>query len=107
MMEIEIIEKKDNPLLARTEVRFLARHQGEQTPTRDAIREKVAALVNSKKGLTVVDHMNSKFGLGETVGFARVYTTPEALGKIEPAYLLKRNKLEDLKPKKKTPEAKK
>ena len=104
-MDIEIQEKKQNPLLARTEVRFVAHHQGEQTPTRDAIREKVAALVNSKKSLTVVDHMNSVFGKGQTHGYARVYENPETLGKVEPIHLLKRNKLEDLKPKKKVPQA--
>lgn len=104
-MDIEIKEQKQNPLLSRTEVRFVAHHQGEQTPTRDQIREKVAGLVNSKKGLVVVDHMNSVFGKGQTHGYARAYDNPEVLGKTEPAHLLKRNKLEDLKPKKKTPQA--
>lgn len=104
-MEVEISEKKHNPLLARWEVRFVVHHQNEQTPTRDAMREKIAGAVGSKKGHVVVDHMASAFGKGVTNGYARVYDNPEMLGKTEPAYLLKRNKLEDLKPKKKVREA--
>lgn len=100
-MDVEIIEKKQNPLLSRVEVRFVVHHTNEKTPTRDQVREKLAGLVNGKKGLIVVDSMASAFGKGLTTGYARVYENPEVLGKTEPAHLLKRNKLEDLKPKKK------
>jgi small subunit ribosomal protein S24e len=100
-MDIEIIEKKQNPLLSRTEVRFVVHHANEKTPTRDQIREKLAGQINGKKGLIVVDSMASAFGKGQTRGYARMYDNPEVLGKTEPAHLLKRNKLEDLKPKRK------
>ncbi|HUR69694.1 MAG TPA: 30S ribosomal protein S24e [Candidatus Thermoplasmatota archaeon] len=100
MMDIEIIEKKHNPLLSRWEVRFQVHHQGEKTPTRDGIREKIAGQLNSKKGNVVVDSMASAFGRSSTRGYVRVYDTQEALAKNEPHYILKRNKLEELKPKK-------
>lgn len=100
-MDIEIIERKQNPLLSRTEVRFVVHHTNEKTPSRDQIREKLAGQVNGKKGLIVVDNMASAFGKSMTRGYARVYESPEVLGATEPTYLLKRNKLEDLKPKKK------
>ena len=100
-MDIEIVEKKQNPLLGRTEVRFLVHHTNEKTPTRDQIREKLAGNLNSKKGLIVVDSMNSAFGRAATRGYARVYENPETLGHVEPIHLLTRNKLEELKPKKK------
>lgn len=100
-MDIEISDKKHNPLLSRWEVRFVVSHPNEKTPTRDAIREKLGPQLNSKKGLVVVDSMASAFGKGQTRGYARVYDTPEAIGKNEPIHLLKRNKLEDLKPKRK------
>lgn len=99
-MDIEIIEQKKNPLLARTEVRFQLHHMGEKTPTRDAVREKLAAQLNSKKGNVVVDSMASAFGKSSTRGYARIYDQQEALAKNEPHYILKRNKLEELKPKK-------
>lgn len=104
-MDIEIVEKKQNPLLSRWEVRFQVQHQGEKTPTRDSMREKIAATVGGKKGNVVIDSMASAFGRGATRGYARVYDTPEALAKNEPHYILKRNKLEELKPKKVKKEA--
>jgi small subunit ribosomal protein S24e len=104
-MDIEIIEQKQNPLLSRREVRFQVHHTGEKTPTRDSIREKLAAALNSKKGNIVVDAMNSAFGRSSTRGYARIYDTQEVLAKNEPHYLLKRNKLEELKPKKVKKEA--
>ena len=105
MMDIEIVEQKQNPLLSRREVRFQVHHQGEKTPTRDAIREKLAAQMNSKKGNIVIDAMASAFGRSSTRGYARIYDTQEVLAKNEPHYILKRNKLEELKPKKVKKEA--
>lgn len=99
-MDIEISEKKQNPLLARWEVRFVVQHANEKTPTRDQVREKLAAQLNSKKGNVVVDSMKSAYGKGATKGYARIYETPEVLAKNEPHFMLKRNKLEELKPKK-------
>lgn len=104
-MDIEITQQKQNPLLGRAEVRFVVRHPNEKTPSRDQIREKLAAQTNSKKGHIVVDSMASQFGQGATRGYARVYETQEALAKNEPHHLLKRNKLEELKPKKEKKEA--
>ena len=99
-MDIEISEKKQNPLLGRWEVRFVVQHPNEKTPSRDAIREKLAGQLSAKKANVVVDSMNSVFGKGATRGYARVYDAPEQLAKNEPHYILKRNKLEELKPKK-------
>jgi small subunit ribosomal protein S24e len=99
-MDIEIVEKKDNALLGRTEVKFRVLHAGAQTPKREEVREKLAAIVNAKKTLVVVDSMDSTFGHGETFGYAKVYPNPESAGKVEPEHLLKRNKLEEFAPKK-------
>ena len=104
-MDIEISEKKQNPLLGRWEVRFVVQHPNEKTPSRDVIREKLAGQLNAKKANVVVDSMNSVFGKGMTKGYARIYDAPEQLAKNEPHYLLKRNKLEELKPKKVKKEA--
>lgn len=104
-MDIEISERKQNPLLGRWEVRFVVHHPNEKTPSRDQIREKLAGQMSGKKGNIVVDSMNSVFGKGTTKGYARVYDDPAVLAKNEPHYLLKRNKLEELKPKKVKKEA--
>ena len=104
-MDIEISEKKQNPLLGRWEVRFTVQHTNEKTPSREQIREKLAGQLNSKKGHVVVDSMNSVYGKGTTKGYARVYDAPEHIAKNEPDYILKRNKLEELRPKKEKKEA--
>ncbi len=41
-MEIEIQSKNDNLFLARTEVRFIIRHEGEGTPKRELVRSELA-----------------------------------------------------------------
>ncbi|MDH4123028.1 MAG: 30S ribosomal protein S24e [Thermoplasmata archaeon] len=92
-MEIEFIETKENKLLDRTEIKFKATHTGEATASRDAIREKIASLARSTKEKVILDSMNSKFGLGETIGYAKIYRTIEAAKKHERKHVLIRNKL--------------
>ncbi|MHB8605669.1 MAG: 30S ribosomal protein S24e [Thermoplasmatota archaeon] len=99
-MELEVVSKKENVLLGRWEVQFRASHANEVTPNREAVRDKLAALLNAKKQLVVVDAMASRFGRPETNGYARVYANIESLSKLEPLFLLKRNKLEEHAPKK-------
>ncbi|MCU0852958.1 MAG: 30S ribosomal protein S24e, partial [Thermoplasmata archaeon] len=74
-MEIEILDKKENELLDRTEVRFKASHAKEGTPQREAIREKLAGMLKAAKERVIVDAMESEFGKMETVGYAKVYKT--------------------------------
>ncbi|HLE97054.1 MAG TPA: 30S ribosomal protein S24e [Candidatus Thermoplasmatota archaeon] len=100
-MEIEILSKKDNPLLDRTEVQFKVVHPNAETPKRDNVREKLAGALNAKKALVVVDRMDSTFGRHETKGYAKIYATVDALSKLERHHVLKRNKLEEHIPKKK------
>lgn len=102
-MEIEIVSKKDNPLLGRVEVEFKVAHDKEQTPKREAVREKLAAQLNSKKSLIVVDEMGSVFGRAVTKGYAKIYENNEKLSKLERAYTLKRNNLADQIPKARKP----
>ena len=100
-MEIEILSKKENPLLDRTEVQFKVIHANAETPKRENVREKLAAALNSKKGLVVVERMNSAYGRHETKGYAKVYPSPEAIAKLENHHIMKRNNLAELIPKKK------
>lgn len=94
-MEIEILSKKENELMERTEVRFKAVHPKEGTPQRDAVREKVAAVLKAAKERVIVDSMDSEFGKTETVGYAKVYKTKEAAMKFEREPILVRNKLKE------------
>lgn len=99
-MEMEILEKKQNNLMNRIEIRFKISHPKETTPNRDSAREKMAALVNVKKEQVIIDSLDTKFGVNETTGYAKVYPTKEEAMKIERDYQLIRNKLKEKKEKK-------
>ena len=71
-MEIEIQSKTDNPLLGRTEVRFVILHEGEGTPKRELVRSELAEKLNAKKETIMVDHMQSSFGSRKTIGYAKI-----------------------------------
>jgi len=96
-MEIEILSKKENELMDRTEVKFKAVHPKEGTPQRDAVREKVAAMLKASKERVIVDSMDSEFGKTETIGYAKVYKNKEAAMKFEREPILIRNKLKEKK----------
>jgi len=94
-MEIEIVSKKENELLDRTEITFKAVHAKEGTPLRETVREKLASIMKATKERVIVDSMDSAFGKMETVGYAKVYKTKEAAMKFEREYVLVRNKLKE------------
>ena len=103
-MEIEIVSKKENELLDRTEVTFKASHPKEGTPQREAVREKLASMLKAAKERVIVDAMDSAFGKMETVGYAKVYKTKESAMRYEREHVLVRNKLkEKVKVEKKAP----
>lgn len=93
-MELEIVSRKDNPLLERTELEVLAHHTGQPTPTRDEVRDQVAAAMKAKKEQVLVDHMESTFGKGLTRGYVKVYKNKQAAEAIEREPIKKRNKMD-------------
>lgn len=90
-MDIETVRKQDNPLLKRTELEFVVHHLGENTPTRDKVRELVASTLKGKKENVVVDRLNSEFGRASTKGYAKLYENADAAKAAEPEHLLVRN----------------
>jgi small subunit ribosomal protein S24e len=100
-MEIEIDSQKNNPLLKRTEVYFTVKHTGEGTPNREIIRSELAEKLNSKKENVVVNIIKTSFGIQETTGYAKVYSSLESSKGIEREHILKRNKLGETKKDKK------
>jgi small subunit ribosomal protein S24e len=105
-MEIEIITKKENPLLGRLEVSFKVTHPKEVTPKRKEVRDEIAALLKVQKDKVVIDHMNSDFGKPETQGYAKVYKSKDEALQIETKAVLKRNKLYEEKKEEKKEEGK-
>ncbi|MDH7507569.1 MAG: 30S ribosomal protein S24e [Candidatus Thermoplasmatota archaeon] len=105
-MEIEIVSKKNNPLLNRTEIYFKIRHNGEKTPTRDIIKTELAEKINAKKEDVIVNYLHTTFGLQELHGYAKVYFSPDKLKGLEREHILIRNKLLQPKKTEKKPETK-
>ncbi|MAQ04863.1 MAG: hypothetical protein CMA50_03445 [Euryarchaeota archaeon] len=88
---MEIIERKENPLLNRVEITFRWEHSKAATPT---LSEMVAAAAKaepgSKKELTFVKEVNTRFGRSQTTGIALIYGNSEA-ATLEPEYVHNRH----------------
>ncbi len=94
-MEIQVVAKKENPLLKRVEVTFKAVHKAEPTPTRDAIRTELAKQLKASKDGVIVDRSVSSFGRFETTGYAKIYKSKEEALAVERSHILVRNKLKE------------
>jgi small subunit ribosomal protein S24e len=105
-MDMEILEKKQNPLLNRQEIRFKVLHPKEATPNRDSARDKIAQMHNVKNEQVIVDALDTTFGKSETTGYAKIYPSKDEAMKNERDYHLVRNRQKgDAKPKEKKAEA--
>jgi small subunit ribosomal protein S24e len=91
-MEIEILEQEENSLLHRTDVRFSVNHE-EATPDRLKVRDSLAAQLDKDSAEVVVRELDTKFGMRETIGHAKVYDSPTDATEIEQDYMLERNKI--------------
>ena len=97
---MEIIERKENPVLDRVELTFQWNHSGEATPS---LTEMVDAAAKAEPGadkkLVYVKNVNTRFGMSRTSGLALIYGTAESAS-IEPEYVIERHKsLNETKPK--------
>lgn len=88
-MEFKVTEKKDNPLLERTEVKLVASFSG-ATPGFGKIRAELIKFLKSDKNLTVLNGLKQEFGAHEISYYAKVYKNAEAM-KVEPKHRLKKN----------------
>ncbi len=90
-MEIDIFEDKDNKVFNRKEVKFYVNYEGEATPKIIDIKNKLVALLNSKKDATVVDNVQPHYGEPKALGYAKVYDTVEDLEYIETKSVIAKN----------------
>jgi small subunit ribosomal protein S24e len=93
-MSIEITKVVDNALFARKDVNFVLRHPGLTTPTRQQMKDLVAAEIGAKASLVVIDNLESATGMAATRGLARAYATLEAAQATERPHFMKRNNIE-------------
>ena len=90
-MEIDIIEENENKVFKRKEIKFYVDYEGEATPKLIDIKSKLVALLNTKKGLTVVDNVQPHNGEPKALGYAKIYDTIEDLEYIETKHILAKN----------------
>ena len=91
-MNIEIVEKKENKLLNRTEVHFRVIHEGEKTPERELVKNDLAEILKAKKGNIVLEYLKPEFGIQQSIGYAKIYKSMDDAKRVEKEYILKRNK---------------
>ncbi len=93
---MEIIDRKENSLLKRIEIKFQLRHDKEATPSRSNLRSKVASLEpGSMAANVIVKNVNTRFGQPMTTGLAFIYESSAAM-QIEPQYILDRHGVEEV-----------
>jgi small subunit ribosomal protein S24e len=88
IMELQIIKDKKNPLLKRREVSIKINNKG--TPSRIDVKNKLAAMANSKPELIVIEHLDTVFGKMELTGIASIYESEERLKQLAHQHLLVR-----------------
>ena len=91
-MEIDIISEEENPMLHRRDVRFEVVHE-DASPSRLSVRDSLAAKLNKDAGEVVVRAVDTKYGMRKSIGYAKVYDTPEQARDVEQEYMLERNKI--------------
>lgn len=106
MVKVEIVEKAENPLLKRTEVKFKVDHAGGPTPRRLEVLAQLAAALGVAEEQLVIEKLASTHGHQVASGIARAYSSREQLEQLEPKYLLKRGLPKEKPPEEKPKEAK-
>jgi small subunit ribosomal protein S24e len=91
-MEIDIISEDENPMLHRQDVRFEVVHE-DASPSRLSVRDSLAAKLNKDASEVVVHAVDTKYGMRKSIGYAKVYDTPEQAQEVEQEYMLERNKI--------------
>lgn len=88
-MEIQIIKDRTNPILNRREVSLKVKDKS--TPSRIEVKSKLAALLNSKPELIVIEHLNTIYGKQEIDGSACIYQSEERLKQLAHQHLVARD----------------
>ena len=89
-MEINILKERDTPLLSRKRVTLEITFEG-ATPSREKIREVVAAKLKSDKDLTVIKHIYTRYGVEKCKVIAHIYSNKEDIRKYEEKGVLKKH----------------
>jgi small subunit ribosomal protein S24e len=98
-LNLRIENKKQNLLQHRWELNFTVEHNGQATPKRDEMRQKVAEVMGAKKEQVVIDRTVTETGTGVSHGYAKVYDSVDSAKKTERNYMQVRHGLAEKKKK--------
>ncbi|WXG41158.1 MAG: 30S ribosomal protein S24e [Candidatus Freyarchaeum deiterrae] len=90
-MEVSINSKKENQLLEREEITFTVNHDLKGTPSREEIKNKLAALLNVDTQKLFIKKIETEYGASKSKGTANIYKSSERALLVEPKYIVKRN----------------
>lgn len=79
-------------MLHRTDVRFEVTHD-DATPSRLSVRDSLAATLDKGSNEVLIHELDTKFGMRETIGYAKVYDDAEFAQDVEQEHMLERNKI--------------
>ena len=89
-IKMEIINRKENPLLNRVEIEFRLDHDGVPTPSRSDMLNTLASIEpGSSRDFIVIKDVVTRFGMASTTGVGLIYENAEAMA-VEPEYIHKR-----------------
>lgn len=88
-MELQIIKDRNEPLLKRRGVSIKINNKG--TPSRIDVKNKLAAMANSKPELIVIERLDTAFGKMELTGYASIYESDERLKQLAQKHLTVRD----------------
>ena len=88
---MEIVERMENKLLNRVEIKFSWRHNGKATPSRREVMDLVKTLEpKSNPEFIIIKDCNTRFGQPLTTGVAYIYADQDSMA-VEPKYIHKRH----------------
>ena len=82
-MEIIIQEEKYNPFLKRKELKILAKHENEPTPSKEMIKNFLKEKFDVRNSQIEIDFILSKVGLPESFIKAKIYDEKREVKKVE------------------------
>ncbi|NMA44575.1 MAG: 30S ribosomal protein S24e [Candidatus Diapherotrites archaeon] len=88
-MDLKITQNKKNELLKRAEI--IAEGSAEKVPSRNEVREKIAALTNTQPETIVVIKIENKYGSKKLKILAHAYSDKASMKLIENKKKLGRN----------------
>ncbi|MFT4250314.1 MAG: hypothetical protein ACMXYD_03055 [Candidatus Woesearchaeota archaeon] len=91
-MKLEVLQQNKQPSFERTII-VAKTYTVEATPSRQVLANALAKHLSAPRDLVIVSRIDSSFGGGAIQVHARVYTSEEAMKRLEEAVVVEKNKL--------------